>query len=394
MSILEQGFDQIKREYIFPIIEKKLIESQKQDLLNLGIGDVALPLIEPAATAFIQAIHAMQERPIGYPPAHGDQALKEAIFNLYYKGYNLDVSDIFISDGINSDLGNLQELVSADATFGLHEPSYPVPFDVCLMAGRKEHLTILSTDGSTCFLPHPPKQKIDVMYLCSPNNPSGTAMDYQLCQAWVHWANQHHSILIIDQAYADFIQDSNIPKSIYEIEGAKTCAIELRSFSKSAGFTGLRCSYSVVPSTLKHPLKPLWAKRMATKSNGVSFPVQKAALAALTPQGLEASWLQVKHYLTMAEKLSTALQKAGLTTWGAHNAPYVFVKCPEGLSSWDFFDFLLNELSIISVPGCGFGPSGEGYLRLSGFITEKTCNEAIERLNSPTFLKLQNTSCV
>jgi LL-diaminopimelate aminotransferase len=385
MSILHAGFSKIKREYIFPIIEKKVLDCQKKDLLNLGIGDVALPLIEPAAQAFKKAIEEMQNEPIGYPSSHGQMALRTKICELYYQKYDLTPSDIFISDGINSDLGNLQELFSQEASFGIQDPTYPVPLDVCYMAGRYENTRILKTEASCNFLPSPPDFKIDVVYLCTPNNPTGTAMTKEELRSWIHWAHCHDSILIFDAAYIDFIQDSDIPKTIYEIEGAHTCCIELRSFSKSCGFTGLRCSFSVVPSTLKGgQLQKLWAKRMATKSNGVSYPVQKAALACLSEQGLVAASLQVNHYLKMALMLKSALTEAGFKTYGAINAPYVFVKCPEGFTSWEFFDYILSEASIISVPGSGFGQAGEGYIRFSGFITLETCQRACERLRKIT----------
>ena len=387
MSILHTGFSKIQREYIFPIIEKKVLECQKKDLLNLGIGDVSLPLIKPAAEALKNAANLMSQNPIGYPSSHGDFALRARIFELYYKHLGLDIHDIFISDGINSDLGDLQEMFSQEALFGTQDPSYPVPHDVCLMAGRFENTHVIPTFEKDCFLPYPPSFKLDVVYLCTPNNPTGTAMTKDLLKLWVDWANTHQSVLIIDAAYCDFIQDDNVPLSIYEIPGATRCCIELRSFSKSAGFTGLRCSYSIVPKTIfGGHLQKLWAKRMATKSNGVAFPIQQAALAALTDVGLEASKQQVAHYLTMAKKLKGALDEAGFTTYGAVNAPYVFVKCPQGLSSWQFFDKLLDESSMITVPGSGFGKQGEGFIRFSGFITEATCMQALDRIKEQSCL--------
>lgn len=382
MSILHAGFSKIQREYIFPIIEKKVLDCQKKDLLNLGIGDVALPLVEPAACAFKQAVDEMSHKPIGYPPSHGLMSLRTAIHKLYYEKFNLSPLDIFISDGINSDLGAIQELFSIDTSFGVQDPTYPVPLDVCYMAGRAAKTHILNTDASTNFMPTPPEFKIDVVYLCTPNNPTGTAMTKQDLQSWVDYALYHDSILIFDAAYIDFIQEPTMAKSIYEIENASQCCIELRSFSKSAGFTGLRCSFSVVPSGLKNGmLQKLWAKRMATKSNGVSYPVQQAALGCLTQEGLIATSKQVQHYLSMAQNLKSALSQAGFITYGAINAPYVFVKCPQGFTSWSFFDYILEHACIITVPGCGFGQQGEGYIRFSGFITEAACKEATKRLS-------------
>lgn len=387
MSILHAGFSKIKREYIFPIIEKKVLDCQKKDLLNLGIGDVALPLVEPAAIAFKEAINEMTKKPIGYPSSHGDLALRTRIWELYYKKFNLQFSDIFISDGINSDLGDLQELFSLETTFGVQDPTYPVALDVCCMAGRFENTHILKTDALNQFYPEPPDFKIDVVYLCTPNNPTGVAMTKDQLKAWVDWAIKHDSILIFDAAYIDFIQDEDVAKSIYEIEGASLCCIELRSFSKSCGFTGLRCSFSVVPSTLKQGLvQKLWAKRMATKSNGISYPVQKAALSCLTDEGLIVTKKQVDHYLKMAQSLKSALSEAGFKTYGAKNAPYVFVKCPEGYSSWEFFDYILDQASIITVPGSGFGHCGEGFIRFSGFVSESTCQAACERIGKITCL--------
>jgi len=394
MARLQEGFNQIKREYIFPIIEKKVLESQKKDLLNLGIGDVALPLVVPAANAFQQAIEEMKQAPIGYPTSFGDYSLRAAIRQHEYSHVGIDVNDIFISDGINSDLGDLQELFSQDASFAVHDPSYPVPQDVCIMAGRSQNLHTLDCKEEDLFLPLPPDYGIDVVYLCSPNNPSGTAFSKQQLQSWVDWAKKHHSILIFDAAYADFIQDPSIPKTIYEIEGAQEVCIELKSFSKSSGFTGLRCSYSVVPKELsgtirgvKIPIRQLWAKRMATKSNGVSFPVQKAALSCFTQEGQIATKAQVQHYLNMARQLYNTLSSKGFKTFGAQNAPYVFTKCPEGMTSWEFFDYILDEISMITVPGSGFGKMGEGYIRFSGFITEAVCREAclrIQKLSLPS----------
>lgn len=381
MSILHTGFSKIKREYIFPIIEKKVLECQKKDLLNLGIGDVALSLVEPAAQAFKNAIDEMLKRPIGYPSSFGDQKLREKIFELYYKQFSLSAADIFISDGINSDLGDLQELFDGSVTFGVQDPTYPVPLDVCYMAGRMDYTHVIKTEASSNFFPEPPAFKIDVVYLCTPNNPTGMAMTKKQLTLWVKWALHHQSILIFDAAYIDFIQDDNVPLSIYEIEGATQCCIELRSFSKSAGFTGLRCSYSVVPSQIMQgALQSMWRKRMATKSNGVSYPVQQAALACLDPVGLEATQSQVKHYLNMALCIKNALHEAGFEVFGAINAPYVFVKCPEGVSSWNFFDHILETTSMITVPGSGFGKQGEGFIRFSGFITHETCQAACERI--------------
>lgn len=383
MSILHTGFSKIKREYIFPIIEKKVLDCQKKDLLNLGIGDVALPLVAPAAEAFKAAIDEMSKKAIGYPSSFGDLGLRTKLWELYYQNFNLKISDIFISDGINSDLGDLQDIFSQDTSFGVQDPTYPVPLDVCYMAGRFDNTHILKTEEINNFIPLPPNFKIDVVYLCTPNNPTGTAMTKQDLKTWVDWAIFHEAILIFDAAYVDFIQEANIPRSIYEIEGATSCCIELRSFSKSCGFTGLRCSFSVIPSELKQGLvQKLWAKRMATKSNGISYPVQKAALACLSDEGLKATKLQVKHYLNMADKLKTALRDIGCETYGGVNAPYVFLKCPEGFNSWSFFDYLLDKASIISVPGSGFGSKGEGFIRLSGFITESMCEGATDRIKN------------
>lgn len=363
---------------------KKVLESSKKDLLNLGIGDVSLPLIPEACKTLQKAAFEMSERPIGYPSSHGDHSLRQTIFEKFYKNFPLSSSNIFISDGINSDLGNIQELFDQTTTFGVHEPSYPVPHDVCIMAGRSQFTTVISCDEKDRFLPKPPNHKIDVMYLCTPNNPSGTAMNYEELKAWVDWANFNKSILIVDAAYIDFIQDPSIPKSIYEIPGALSCAIELRSFSKSCGFTGLRCSFSVFPDDVKgliakqsQPLKAIWAKRMATKSNGIAYPIQQAALSCLSEQGWHQAMMQVNHYLKMAKALKTSCEKAGFETLGASNAPYVFIKCPQHMNSWQFFDYLLENLSIVSVPGSGFGKSAEGYIRLSGLITEEVCKKLV-----------------
>ena len=362
MVEMNPHFSRIQREVIFPIIEQKIAEMGDVSLINLGIGDVALPLDPHIAEAFSMAVQEMTMRPIGYGPAAGYVFLREKL--LYA---DLSIDEIFISDGINTDLANIGDILSPDAIVATIDPGYPVFGDTHLMAGRT--VITLPCTLENGFIPQPPQENIDVVYLCSPGNPTGVAMTYKDLEMWVSYALEHDVLIIFDAAYADFITSDDVPKSIYEIPDAKKVAIEMRSFSKGYGFTGLRCSSTAIPK--ETGLNTLWHKRQNTKYNGCAYPIQKAAAAALdiTPQ--------INVYLDCAKQLKSAL---GNDVYGGVNSPYLWWKVPEKMTSWEFFDQLLFEHRIVGIPGSGFGKSGEGYLRLSAFTTPEVVSKAIKHL--------------
>lgn len=362
MVKMNPNFSRIKREVIFPIIEQKMAAMGDIPLINLGIGDVALPLNPHIAEALSAAIQEMTTHPIGYGPAAGYAFLRDKL--LYC---DLSIDEIFISDGINTDLANIGDIISSDSVVATVDPGYPVFGDTHLMAGRQViTLPCLLENG---FIPQPPKQSIDVVYLCSPGNPTGVAMTYTDLEMWVSYALKNDVLIVFDAAYADFITAEDVPKSIYEIPNAKKVAIEMRSFSKGYGFTGLRCSSTAVPKETR--LNALWHKRQNTKYNGCPYPVQKAAAAALDIEP------QVTVYLDCAKQLKSAL---GSDVYGGVNSPYLWWKVPDGKTSWEFFDQLLHEHHIVGIPGSGFGIHGEGYIRLSAFTTPDAVTNAIEHL--------------
>lgn len=366
--MINSNFLDLKREYIFPIIEKKLEILDKSTVINLGIGDIAFPLAPSIVQAICEATEEMGKRVIGYGPSEGYMFLRKAIAEREYT--NIAPEEIFISDGINTDTGNIHELFKRDSTVAVADPAYPVYLDTNIIAGNKVHLLPCTED--TRFVPRPPSYKCDVVYLCSPNNPTGVAMNYQELEDWIAYAKKWGSILLIDNAYAAFIRSKDVPKTIYEIPGARDVAIEFKSFSKTAGFTGLRCAYTVVPKNT--PFFTLWKKRQNIKSNGVSYPIQKGALASLGCLEAEA---QVESYLAQASRIKNSLQNA----FGGIDSPYIWWKTPQGLSSWEFFDLLLAKCGVLCIPGSGFGKSGEGFVRLSAFTTEDKARFAVNRLS-------------
>jgi len=381
--MLNPHFQRLKSAYIFPIIEKKLAELQKdhpnQKILNLGIGDVSLPLSPRVAEAICEATREMTSSPRGYGPCGGYDFLKEAVCENEYATFGLDADEIFISDGANTDASSLLELFADDALVAVTDPTYPVYRDATLIAGKKLLTIPLSEDQG--FIPRPPIERADVVYLCSPCNPTGVAMSCSDLQEWISWAKTNKAILILDNVYNGFISSKDVPTSIYQLEGARNVAIEIRSFSKWAGFTGLRCGYAVVPKTLHlAELHSLWQKRIDIKTNGISYPIQKGALACYKKEVKEELDAQVALYKTSADILLQCLSDLDQTFFGGIDAPYIFWKTPEGLDSWAFFDQLLTHLKIISIPGSGFGPHGEGFVRLSCFISPSTAQEAADAL--------------
>jgi LL-diaminopimelate aminotransferase len=395
MAKINPHYQHLKREYIFPIIEKKLAELKQRhpdaSIVNLGVGDIALPLAPSVIAAISQASEEMgREQSIrGYGPSEGYAFLREAIARNEYAHLGIGPEEIFISDGANSDITNILELFSSSNSIGIADPTYPVYLDNSIMAGRKNKIVILPCTENSGFLPVPPQEHCDLVYLCSPANPTGVAMTKDLLEEWVRYAKKERAILLLDNAYAAFINSPNVPRTIFEIEGAKEVAIEFRSFSKTAGFTGLRCAYTALPKSVsadlgkkRISLHALWNKRQGIKTNGVSYPIQKGAEAVYSPQGQRETKAQVMSYLQQAKILREGLRAMGYHCWGGSDSPYIWWKTPNAKSSWEFFDLLLEKCHLISIPGKGFGAHGEGYVRLSAFTTQDKAQEALLRIKN------------
>lgn len=337
----------------------------------------------------------------GYGPEQGYDFLIEAIIKHDFtsRGISLSPSEIFISDGAKSDTGNIGELLRWDNSMGITDPVYPVYVDSNIMCGRSgtldengkwSNVTYLPCTEENNFIPELPKHRVDLIYLCYPNNPTGTTLTHEQLKKWVDYALSNDTLIIFDAAYEAFIQEPNVPHSIYEIRGAKKVAIEIRSFSKTAGFTGVRCGYTVIPKEVtaasldgqRIPLNPLWNRRQCTKFNGTSYITQRGAEAIYTPDGQKQIKETINYYMENARIMREGLKKAGFSVYGGINAPYIWLKVPEGMTSWKFFDQLLYEVNIVSTPGVGFGPSGEGYLRLTAFGQREECQEAMQRLQN------------
>jgi LL-diaminopimelate aminotransferase len=413
MTRVNQHFSKLAAGYLFPEIGRRVRAFAQANpnakIIRLGIGDVTEPLA-PAVTQAMQA--AVQEMGTaagfrGYGPEQGYDFLLEEIVKHDYasRGCTVGMDEIFVSDGSKCDSGNLQELFAADARIAVTDPVYPVYVDSNVMAGRTgpqgpnghfEGLTYLLGNEENQFVPGPPPDSvgpIDVVYLCSPNNPTGMVASRQQLTQWVQWALAKGTTIIFDAAYEAYISDDTLPHSIYEIDGARQCAIEMRSFSKRAGFTGVRCAFMVVPKTLmgrgpqgdKVSLNAMWSRRHSTKFNGVSYIVQRGAAAAYSPQGLAQTKAQIDHYMSNAAILRTKLGLAGFQVFGGQHAPYLWLRTPGRLSSWDFFDQLLTKAHVVGTPGAGFGPGGEGFFRLSAFNSKANVEDAIERILSQTW---------
>ena len=411
MAQINEHYRKLQAGYLFPEIGRRVAAFREAhpdaDLIRLGIGDVTLPLAPAVVEALRRAAAEMgtPEGMRGYPPEQGaEDFLIEAIREHDYaaRGIRVDASEIFVSDGSKQDSANIQEIFGPRCRIAVTDPVYPVYVDSNVMAGRTgpaaaggryEGVLYLPATEHNGFMPPPPSEHADLVYLCSPNNPTGAVATRENLEAWVDWARRADAVIVFDAAYDAFIRDPGLPRSIYEIEGARSCAIEMRSFSKRAGFTGVRCAYTVVPAELtgststgeRVPLRELWARRHATKFNGVPYPVQRAAEAVFSPAGREQTAAQVDYYMDNARILREGLGRAGFTTFGGEHAPYIWMRTPGGRTSWETFDLLLERAGVVGTPGSGFGPAGEGYLRLSAFGDRARVEEAVERIAKAGF---------
>lgn len=380
------NYSSLKEQYLFKEIADRsaayTAAHPEQRLLRLGIGDVTRPLPLPIVNAMHRAVEelAHPETFRGYGPENGYLWLKQAIVENDYaaRGISIAPDEVFISDGAGSDLGNLGELFSTDNRVAILDPTYPEYMDSSLMAGRAiEYLPCLAENG---FVPELPKQKADLIYLCLPNNPTGTVLTHAQLKLWVDYARANHSIIIVDAAYEAFISQPDVPHSIYEIEGAQEVAIEVRSYSKTAGFTAVRCGYTVVPKATG--LQAMWLRRQTTKFNGTSYVAQRAALATYTPEGQNGIRLNLDFYKTTARLIKSRLAEMGYEVYGGESAPYIWCRAPQGWTSWQFFDHLLQRCQVVCTPGVGFGASGEGYVRFSAFSNRKDCELALKRIQT------------
>ena len=386
MANLNLNYSHLAPNYLFKEIanrtEAYMNAHPEARLLRLGVGDVTRPLPLPIVDAMHRAVEELAhfETFRGYGPEEGYAWLRQAVIENEYtpRGIELDIEEVFISEGAGSDLGNLSELFSSANTVAIFDPSYPAYMDSSMMAGR-EIITLPCTQENL-FIPALPSREANLIYLCLPNNPTGTVLTRRELKKWVNYAIEHHSVIIFDAAYEAFIEDADIPHSIYEIEGAKEVAIEVRSFSKSAGFTAVRCGYTVVPR--ETGLQNMWLRRQCTKYNGTSYVAQRAAMATYTPEGQAGIQNNLAHYKGTAQLLSQGLKDLGYEVFGGKNAPYIWCHVPNGYDSWSFFDLLLNECQVVCTPGAGFGPSGEGYVRFSAFSNREDCDEALKRMKN------------
>lgn len=389
MMIPNRHYAELKDSYLFYHIAQKtkayLSEHPGAKLYRLGIGDVTLPLCNAVIKALHQAVddQASQERFHGYMPECGADFLREAIAGYYaQRNVQLSADEIFVSSGASDELGDILDLFDRSNAAMIIEPAYPAYVDANIMAGRK--IVHLPSDCSNGFLPEPDaSSKADLLYICSPNNPTGAVFDRAQLQKWVDYANAHGSIILFDAAYEAFIEQPGLPHSIFEIEGAKTCAIEICSLSKTAGFTGTRLGYTVIPKKLARGgmnMNDMWVRNRTTKTNGVSYIIQKGGAAVFTPEGQREIHQNIQLYKQNAKMLMQTLDALNVWYCGGKNAPYIWMKCPDGLGSWDFFDLLLNRIQVIGTPGEGFGACGEGYFRFSTFGSPEDTQEAAKRL--------------
>ena len=381
---INKNYNNISDSYLFSTIASKVKEfGSSEKIIKLGIGDVTLPLCSSVVEALKHASEEMGEKATfrGYGPEQGYDFLKEAIKN-YYKP-EIDLDEIFISDGAKSDLGNILDLFDVDNTVLVPDPVYPVYVDTNVMAGRR--IVYANSNSENDFLPLPDKNtKADIVYICSPNNPTGAVYNKEQLKMWVDWAIENDSIILFDGAYECFISDENLPRSIYEIEGAKKCAIEFCSFSKMAGFTGTRCGYTVVPKDLVregNSLNKMWLRRQTTKFNGVPYIVQRGAEAVFSIQGQKEIKNNLEYYKENARIISDMLIKHNIWFIGGEHSPYIWLKCPNGMKSWEFFDYLLSNIQVVGTPGSGFGKNGEGYFRLTSFGSRENTIEAVKRMD-------------
>ncbi len=386
---INKNYQNISDSYLFSTIAKKVNEfalsNPDKKIIRLGIGDVTLPLCKVVVDALKSASDDMGVKDSfrGYGPEQGYDFLKTKIQNYYCNfGVNLDLDEIFVSDGAKSDLGNILDLFDVNNTVLVPDPVYPVYVDTNTMAGRK--IIFIDATEQNNFLPLPDKSvKADIIYLCSPNNPTGAVYNKAQLKAWVDYANENNAVILFDSAYECFITDDELPRSIYEIEGAKTCAVEFCSLSKMAGFTGTRCGYTVVPKALENGiLNKMWLRRQTTKFNGVAYIIQRAAEAVFTPEGQKEIQQNLNYYKENAKLISQVLTKHNIWHIGGKHSPYIWLKCPNNMTSWEFFDYLLNNVQIVGTPGSGFGTNGEGYFRLTSFGSRENTLEAVQRLDA------------
>ncbi len=405
MAVINEHFLKLKAGYLFPEISRRVQAFTQANpdaqVIRLGIGDVTEPLPSAVTNAMQAAIDEMSRRETfrGYGPEQGYEFLREAIarHDFASRGVNIDPGEIFVSDGSKCDTGNILDIFGAENRVAVQDPVYPVYVDTNVMAGRTgpaddqgrySGLTYLPCTAENGFTPDLPSEPVDLIYLCSPNNPTGVAASREVLSQWVDYARREGAIIFFDAAYEAFITDPDIPHSIFEIDGAREVAIEFRSFSKNAGFTGTRCAYTVVPRDVtartpsgeRHPLHALWNRRQSTKFNGVSYIVQRGAEAVYSDEGRKQCQELVSFYLDNARLLREGLEASGVEVYGGVNAPYVWLKTPQGLGSWDFFDKLLTEAHLVGTPGSGFGACGEGYFRLSAFNSRANVETALERI--------------
>lgn len=393
MAKINKNYQQLKESYLFSDIAKRVAEyssaNPEKKVIRMGIGDVTLPLPQAAVDAMKTAADEMSIGATfrGYGPEQGYSFLREAVQS-YYKemGVSLEMGDIFISDGAKSDIANLTDLFSNDNTILIPDPVYPVYVDTNIMCGRK--IVYLDCNRENGFLPVPPDFAADIVYLCSPNNPTGAAYNAEQLKAWVDYANRHGAIILYDAAYEAFIGTEDLPRSIYLIEGAKTCAIEVCSLSKTAGFTGTRCGYTIVPIQLIREgasLNAMWNRRQTTKFNGVPYIIQRGAEAVFAPEGRVQIKKNLDYYMGNALLIAQTCRELGFFFAGGENSPYIWLECPNGMDSWSFFDKLLQEAAVVGTPGAGFGKNGEGYFRLSSFGDRENVIAAMERLRALQF---------
>jgi len=407
MAYLNENYLKLEAGYLFPEVARRVREfceanpEASKRLIRCGIGDVTEPLPSAAIDAMKQAIDEMGKRETfrGYGPEQGYEFLRSTIAQHDYRDRNIEIADdeIFVSDGSKCDCGYILDILGDQNKVAVPDPVYPVYVDTNVMAG---HSGPVKSDGSyegllylpcivdNVFVPEPPREHVDLVYLCFPNNPTGAVASREQLSRWVDYAQKHEALLLYDAAYEAYVSQPNIPRSIFEIPGARDCAVELRSFSKNGGFTGVRCGFTVMPKSLlartesgkRMPLHPLWHRRWSTKANSVSYPVQRGAAALYTPEGRQQIRVLIDHYMGNAKILREAVAEAGMTVFGGVNAPYIWVKTPDGLTSWQMFDRMLRDLNVVITPGAGFGTQGEGYFRVSAFNSRENAQEVARRL--------------
>ena len=408
MALVNEHFLKLPDNYLFADVAKKVnafrVLHPKADVISLGIGDVTQPL----CPAVIEAMHKATDEMAttqgfrGYGPEQGYDFLREAILRNDFlpRGIHLDLDEIFINDGAKSDTGNIQELIRWDNSICVTDPIYPVYIDSNVMIGRAgvqqegrwSNVIYLPCTAENNFVPELPNRRVDVIYLCYPNNPTGTVITKTELRKWVNYALKNDTLIFYDAAYQAYIKDPDVPHSIYEIRGARKCAIEFHSYSKTAGFTGVRCGYTIVPKSLtaatltgeRIALNPLWNRRQSTKFNGTSYISQRAAEATYTPEGKEQTRQTISYYMQNAEKMLATFRALGYQVYGGENAPYIWMKTPHGTGSWQFFEELLYGANVVCTPGVGFGPSGEGYVRFTAFGSHEQTEEALQRIEKWT----------